>query len=57
MPNKGKKRGSLAIAKDRIECDLYDWLEKGASSKYKYMGDFMKQYSWSEFYMSDLDEF
>ena len=52
-----KQRGSLAIAKDRIECDLYDWLEKGASSKYKYMGDFMKQYSWSEFYMSDLDEF
>ena len=52
-----KQRGSLAIAKDRIECDLYDWLEKGDSSKYKYMGDFMKQFSWSEFYMADLDEF
>ena len=52
-----KQRGSLAIAKDRIECDLYDWLEKRDTSKYKYMGDFMKQFSWSEFYMADLDEF
>ena len=52
-----KQRGSLSIAKDRIECDLYDWFEKKDASKYKYMGDFMKQFSWSEFYMADLDEF
>lgn len=51
-----KQRGSLAIAKDRFECDFYDWLEKKDNSKYKYMGDFMKQFSWSEFYMFDLDE-
>lgn len=38
-------------------CDLYDWLEKGEASKYKYKGDFMKQFSWSEFYMADFDEF
>ena len=51
-----KQRGSLAIAKDRIECDLYDWLEKKDASRYKYTGEFMKQFSWSEFYMSELDE-
>ena len=51
-----KQRGSLAISKDRIECDLYDWLENKNDSKYKYTGDFMNQYSWSEFYHAELDE-
>lgn len=51
-----KQRGSLAIAKDRIECDLYDWLEKRDASKYKYVGDYMRQYSWSEDYVAELDE-
>ena len=51
-----KQRGSLAIAKDRIECDLYDWLEKRDASKYKYVGDYMMQYEWSEDYIAELDE-
>ena len=51
-----KQRGSMAIAKDKIECDLYDWLEKKNDSKYRYTGEYMSQYSWSEFYLSELDE-
>lgn len=51
-----KQRGSMAIAKDRIECDLYDWLENGKDSKYKYLGDYMNQYSWPEFVHAELDE-
>ncbi len=51
-----KQRGSMAIAKDRIECDLYDWLENKKDSKYRYTGDYMNQYSWSEFYHAELDE-
>lgn len=51
-----KQRGSMAIAKDKIECDLYDWLDYGNDSKYKYVGDYMNQYSWSEFYHAELDE-
>ncbi len=51
-----KKRGSMAIAKDRIECDLFDWLEKKDESKYKYLGDYMNQYSWAEFMHAELDE-
>ena len=51
-----KQRGSMAIAMDRIECDLYDWLDNGNDSKYKYKGDYMNQYSWSEFYHAELDE-
>ncbi|MCR5672568.1 MAG: response regulator [Lachnospiraceae bacterium] len=51
-----KQRGSLSIAKDRIECDLYDWLEKRNNSKYSYIGDYMNQYSWAEDYHAELDE-
>ena len=51
-----KQRGSLAIAKDRIECDLYDWLEKRDNSKYSYLGDYMNQYSWAEDYHAELDD-
>ena len=51
-----KKRGSLAVATDRIECDLYDWLDKKEKSKYHYMGEFMTQYSWSEYMCAELDE-
>ncbi len=51
-----KQRGSMAIAKDKIECDLYDYLEKKDKSKYTYAGEYMAQYSWSEYYTSELDE-
>ncbi len=51
-----KQRGSMAIAKDKIECDLFDWLEKKKESKYQYMGDYMNQYSWPEFFHAELDE-
>ncbi len=51
-----KQRGSLAIATDRIECDLYDWLDKKQESKYQYLGDYMNQYSWPEVVHAQLDE-
>ena len=51
-----KQRGSLAIATGRIECDLYDWLEKKKDSKYRYLGDYMNQYSWAEKTHAELDE-
>lgn len=51
-----KQRGSMAIAVDKIECDLFDWLEKKKESKYNYIGDYMNQYSWPEFVHAELDE-
>ena len=51
-----KQRGSMAIATDAIECDLYDWLEKKRDSKYSYLGDYMNQYSWAEYVHAELDE-
>ena len=51
-----KQRGSMAIATDAIECDLYDWLEKKKESRYSYLGDYMNQYSWAEYVHAELDE-
>lgn len=51
-----KQRGSLGIAVNRIECDLFDWLEKKKQSKYHYMGDYMNQYSWAEYLHAELDD-
>lgn len=51
-----KQRGSMAIATDAIECDLYDWLDKKKASRYSYMGDYMNQYSWAEMMHAELDE-
>jgi len=51
-----KQRGSMAVAVDKIECDLYDWLEKKKDSKYHYMGEFMARYSWGEYMTAELDE-
>ena len=51
-----KQRGSLGIAVDRVECDLYDWLQNQQNSKYRYLGDYMNQYSWAENMHAELDE-
>ncbi len=51
-----KQRGSMAIATDKIDCDVYDWLEKKKDSRYRYMGEYMNQYSWAEYIHAELDE-
>jgi len=51
-----KQRGSMAIAKDQVECDLYEWLEKKKASRYQYLGDYMNQFGWAEFVHAELDE-
>ena len=51
-----KQRGSMAIATDEIECDLYEWLADKNKSKYEYIGDYMNQYSWAEYVHAELDE-
>ncbi|MCR4839868.1 MAG: response regulator [Eubacterium sp.] len=51
-----KQRGSMAIAKDKVECDLFEWLEKKKQSRYQYLGDYMNQFSWAEYVHAELDE-
>jgi hypothetical protein len=42
-----KQRGSLAIAADKLQCDLYDF--NNGKNVNNYRGEFMAQYSWAEF--------
>ena len=51
-----KQRGSMAIAADKVECDLFEWLAKKKDSRYQYTGDYMNQYTWPEYYHAELDE-
>ncbi len=51
-----KQRGSMAIDTKKIECDMYDWIEKKQESRFHYLGDYMNQYSWAEYVHAELDE-
>ena len=51
-----KQRGSMAIARDLVKCDLYEWLDKKKMSSYQYLGDYMNQFSWAEYVHAELDE-
>jgi two-component SAPR family response regulator len=42
-----KHRGYIGIVKEKISCDLYDYLAGNNTSNY-YMGEYMTQYSWAE---------
>ena len=40
----------------RYLTELNPYMENKAESKYRYNGDYMNQYSWSEYYLAELDE-
>lgn len=41
--------GEIGINKDKIDCDYYNWKNGVASGINAYRGEYMSQYSWSEF--------
>lgn len=41
--------GGMAVNKDKLPCDYYEWLEGTASGINAYHGEYMAQYSWAEF--------
>ena len=51
-----RSRGELGILRDRIDCDLYDYLEnkgmEGADRLFR--GEYMSQYSWGEYQLASL---
>ncbi|MCL2628212.1 MAG: response regulator [Oscillospiraceae bacterium] len=51
-----RQRSALAIAADKITCDLYDFLEADADAVNNYTGEFMAQYSWAEFTNAYLEK-
>lgn len=51
-----RRRGMIAIVPDQISCDYYDWLDGKPSAINAYRGEYMVQYSWSEFTNSQLEK-
>ena len=43
-----QQRGKLGIAPDNLDCDYYDWCE-GKRMGIMWQGEYMAQYSWSEY--------
>jgi len=51
-----KQRGSMAIDVGKIRCDLYEWLDDPKNCGYRYLGEYMNQYSWAEYLHAEIDE-
>ena len=49
-----KSRNSFAVAKERIDCDYYRFLEGETAAVNTYMGEYMSQYSWAEMTLGTL---
>lgn len=44
-----QQRGRLGVVPEQIECDYYDYLNGKGKGKTAYRGEYMTQYSWSEY--------
>lgn len=44
-----KQWGQMAVIPKRINCDFYDWMANKPEAVGAYRGEYMVQYSWSEF--------
>ena len=49
-----KQRSALSIVTDKLECDYFSWLQGDPVAINAYRGEFMVQYSWSEFSLSEF---
>ncbi|MBQ7606025.1 MAG: response regulator [Firmicutes bacterium] len=49
-----KQRSALSIVPDKIECDYFSWLQGDPIAINAYRGEFMIQYSWSEFSLGEF---
>ncbi|MGX8850727.1 response regulator [Amedibacillus sp. YH-ame10] len=50
-----KSRGVMAIATSNVACDYYDWLQGDNVGINAYHGEYMSQFSWSEFTRGGLE--
>ncbi len=51
-----RRRGMIAVIPEEIDCDYYDWLKGKPAAINAYRGEYMVQYSWSEFTNSQLEK-
>ena len=50
-----QQRGKLGVIPDRVECDYYDWCN-GKRKNIVWQGEYMAQYSWSEYTTGMLEQ-
>lgn len=51
-----RRRGAIGVAKEKIDCDYFDWCDGKSDSFDRYHGEYMSQYSWGEYTHGMLDE-
>lgn len=51
-----RRRGAIGVAKEKIDCDYFDWCDGKQDSFDRYHGEYMSQYSWGEYTHGMLDE-
>ena len=44
-----QQRGKMSVLLERTECDCYEWKKGNPNALAAYRGEYMSQYSWSEF--------
>lgn len=49
-----RERGMRSIDVNKIDCDMYDFLEGKQEAKSHFIGDYMLEYSWAEEHMNAL---
>ena len=49
-----KKYNSIGVATDMIDCDYYDFLDGKWEAVERYNGQFMRQYPWAEYELSQI---
>lgn len=50
-------KNAYAINKELVQCDYYEYLADRQNPRYRYQGEFMKQYSWAEEYIYGLENY
>ena len=50
-----KKKGMVAIVPEAFDCDYYRWIEGDPAAINAFAGEYMSQYSWSEFTLAGIE--
>lgn len=50
-----KKKGMIAIVPEAIDCDYYKWIAGDATAINSFNGEYMSQYSWSEYTLAGIE--
>ena len=50
-----KKKGMIAIVPEAFDCDYYRWIDGDVAAINSFSGEYMSQYSWSEFTLAGIE--